>query len=370
MKLACSAIFASLALAGCVPTMKMREGPERERLVALVRQFCAAEQSADPDDTAPLLVASLRDMLERRAASGGAGKPLTSGDPKAACEPGRTWYLGGSRQFAEVRMGDRSDRLDLWRADQGRIGDILYGRKRRVGGRGFGSLRSELIAAVGERSAAAPPPPPALPDPACQPVGWNFAFVGTDTNVYRQGAAVRVTPMIDRMPSGTVEIPLRCTSGWRVTGPATLGADRTVVTIAPDAQPGAIVAVAFRHAGKPVELQFRVVAKDATVLTGRYTQQSLEGCAAHEPVRELEFQPENRFSVTFLPFESYRDYWGAYAFDSATGKLRLTVEGGNFVPSYLDLEGEAELSAGRLRLKDMFLGSRDDRPQSGCTYVF
>jgi hypothetical protein len=265
-------------------------------------------------------------------------------------------------------MGDRSDRLDLWRADQGRIGDVLYGRKRRVGGRSFGSLRAELIAEVGEQPV--PPPPPPLPDPECQPMGWHFAFVGTDTTVYRQGAVVKVTPSVDRSPAGTVEIPLRCTSGWRVTGPATLAADRTTVAIAPDAPPGAIVQVEFRHAGKPVELRFRVVAKDEIVLTGRYTQQSLEGCGGVEPVRELEFQPENRFSVTFMPFETYRDYWGSYAFDPATGRLRLTVGGGNFVPPNLDLEGEAEFAAGRLRLKDMFLGSRDGPSQSGCIYAF
>jgi hypothetical protein len=195
-------------------------------------------------------------------------------------------------------------------------------------------------------------------------MGWHFAFVGTDTTVYRQGAVVKVTPSVDRSPAGTVEIPLRCTSGWRVTGPATLAADRTTIAIAPDAPPGAIVqsnsaTPASRSSGNSGSSP-----KDAVVLTGRYTQQGLEGCVAREPVRELEFQPENRFSVTFMPFETYRDYWGTYSFDPATGKLRLTVDGGNFVPPNLDLEGEAELKAGRLRLKDMFLGSRDGPRQS------
>jgi hypothetical protein len=176
--------------------------------------------------------------------------------------------------------------------------------------------------------------------------------------------------MVDRSPAGTVEIPLRCTSGWAVTGPATLSPDRTSLTIAPDAPVGAIVQVLFRHLDKPVEARLRVVAKNEVVLTGRYTQRSLEGCHAPEPVRELEFRPENRFSVTFLPFETYQDYWGSYAFDPATKRLRLTVEGGNFVPANLDLEGEAELAGGRLRLTGLFLGSRDGAPQSGCTYVF
>jgi hypothetical protein len=365
MKLA-YALAACLALAACVPTMEMRDGPDRERLVEKVRQFCAAERSADPQDSHALFIASMQDMLARSAQFGAGGKALTSGDPKAACEPGRTWYLGGSRMFAEVRLADRSDRLDLWRGDQWKIRDVLYGRKRRLGERKVASLRAELIAEHGSE----PPPPPSPPDMSCLQPGYRFAFVGMDTTVYRQGAVVRLAPMVDRSPAGTDEIPLKCTSGWAVTGPATLGPDRKSLTIAADAPPGAIVLVRFYHEGKPVSTQFRVVAKDAVVLTGRYTQRSLEGCLAHEPVRELEFRAEYRFSVTFMPFETYRDYWGSYSFDPATKRIRLKVEGGNFVPPNLDLEGEAELADGRLRLKDLFLGSRDDAPQSGCTYVF
>lgn len=216
----------------------------------------------------------------------------------------------------------------------------------------------------------AEPALPALPDSQCYPPGAHFAFLSTDTKIYRQGAVVRLTPAVDISPAGTAELPLKCTSGWSVSGPAALSADRTKVTIAQDAPVGETVTVRFAYLGKPVEAGFRIVARDEIVLTGRRTQQSLEGCTAHEPVRELEFQPENRFSVTFLPFESYRDYWGTYSFDPATKRIRLTVEGGNFVPPNLDLEGEAELTGGRLRLKDLFLGSRHGAPQSGCTYVF
>lgn len=365
MKLPC-VVSSVLALAACVPTMEMRDGTDRERLVELVRQFCAAERSADRSDSHGLFVASMQDMLARSAPFGTDGRPLTSGDPKAACEPGRAWYLGGSRMFAEVRLAGHSDRLDVWRGDQWKIRDVLYGRKRRFGERKVASLRAELIAEHGSE----PPPPPPIPDTSCLQPDYHFAFVGMDTTVYRQGAVVRLTPMVDRSPAGTAELPLKCTSGWAVTGPATLSPDRKSLTIAPDAPPGAIVHVRFHHAGKPVSTQFRVVARDEIVLTGRYSQKSLEGCHGAEPVRELEFRPENRFSVTFMPFETYKDYWGSYSFDPATKQIKLKVEGGNSVPANLDLEGEAELAEGRLRLKDIFLGSRDGAPQSGCTYLF
>jgi hypothetical protein len=212
------------------------------------------------------------------------------------------------------------------------------------------------------------PPPP--PDTECLQPYYRFAFVATDTTIYRQGAVVRVIPTVDKAPAGTAELPLRCTTGWSVTGPATLGPDRTFVTIAPDAPPGSIVTVGYGYGGAPVEARFKVVARDEVVLTGRYSQRGLEGCSPAASVGELEFQPENRFAVTFTPFETYQDYWGSYSFDPATKRLRLTVEGGNFVPSNLDLEGEAEIAEGRLRLKDLFLGSRDGAPRSGCTYLF
>ncbi|HEX8064079.1 MAG TPA: hypothetical protein VF535_12805 [Allosphingosinicella sp.] len=365
MKLA-YVLSSALALAACVPTMEMREGPERERLVGLVRQFCAAERSADPFDSHRLFVDPMRDMLARSRNYGEGGRPLTSGDAKAACEPGRTWYLGGSRMFAEVRFADHSDRLDSWRSAGPEIGNVLYGRKRRVGGRSFSSLKAELIAEHGSE----PPPAPSPPDTSCLLPGYHFAFVGMDTTVYRQGSVVRLTPMVDRSPAGTDEIPLKCTSGWAVTGPAVLAADRKSLTNAPDAPAGSLVHVRFYHSGKPISAQFRVVSKDEIVLTGRYTQRSLEGCHASEPVGELEFRPDKRFSVTFVPFETYQDYWGTYAWDPDTGRLRLTVEGGNFVPPNLDLEGAAELKDGRLRLTDMFLGSRDGAPRPGCTYLF
>ncbi|HEX8525526.1 hypothetical protein [Allosphingosinicella sp.] len=228
-----------------------------------------------------------------------------------------------------------------------------------------------LTAARCPGPAPTPPPPPPQLDEECQPPGFHRAFVGSDTMIYRQGTSVRVTPMVDMAPFGTKAIPLRCTTGWSVTGPARLSADKTVLAVDPDAAPGSIVTVGFIHDGAPATLRFRVVGRDTVVLTGTRSQRSIEGCSVSDPIGELEFRGENRFSVTFYPFETYRDYWGSYSFDPATGALRLTVEGGNFIPMALDLEGRAEIADGRLVLTDMFLGSRHAYPPEGsCTYRF
>lgn len=228
-----------------------------------------------------------------------------------------------------------------------------------------------LLAAAGAAACRPEPPaPPPPPDVECEPPGYHFAFVETDTTIYRQGGVVRVTPMVNLAPAGTKEIPLRCTSGWKVTGPAALSPDRKSVVIDADAPVGSKVVVAFEHAGAPVARSLAVIGKDEVVLTGRWSQREITGCPVTEEVRELEFQPGNRFSVTFRPFESYRDYWGTYSFNPATGQLRLSVEGGNFIPPGLDLEGRAELSSGRLVLKDLFLGGRESYSETGCTYTF
>jgi hypothetical protein len=342
---------------------ELRAGPERERLVEVARLYCAAETSADPDDTSALFVDSIRASMDevsygyRRSDSGEAGG--------GACAPERTWYRGGSRTFVDVRRGDRTERLDFWDGVWPAIFDVVYLEPRRIEGEKVKSLRQELLVL-----ARAAPPAPVLPDRECVPEFYNFAFLETDTQVYRQGATVKLIPTFNMQPAGTRAMPVRCTSGWSVTGPATLSADRTSLTIAPDAPVGALVTVAFSHEGKPVRAQFKVIGKDELVLTGRYSQRAVEGCDIPDPVRELEFFPGDRFAVTFQPFETYRDYWGSFAFDQATGRIALKVEGGNSVPAGLDLEGEAKLESGALVLTGVFLGSRHGPPQQGCTYRF
>jgi len=233
-------------------------------------------------------------------------------------------------------------------------------------------LASLLLTAgcIGPRPEPTPPPP--APDPACYPMGGHHAFLDTDTRIYRQGATIRLTPRVNAAPFGTPEIPLRCTSDWTISGPAALSADRASLTIAPDAPVGSIVSVGFRRGEDPAVTRFRVIGRDEVVLTGARSQRGLDGCSGADTVGELEFSGENRFSVTFRPFESYRDYWGTYSYDTATKRLTMTVEGGNFVPSRLDLDGTAELGPDGLVLRGMFLGSREGffGAPPICTYRF
>jgi hypothetical protein len=201
----------------------------------------------------------------------------------------------------------------------------------------------------------------------------HFIFLDTDTTIYRQGATVRLTPRYDKAPAGTGEIPLHCTARWTLTGPARLARDHGSFTIDSDAPVGAEVAIGYRFGTETATRRFRVIGRDEIVLTGTRGQRSLERCDGLSPVRELIFAPGNHFSVTFAPFETYKDYWGGYSFDPATGALRFGVEDGNYVPPGLDLEGHARLDAGgRLILDGFYLGSQPPSPVpwANCRYTF
>lgn len=214
------------------------------------------------------------------------------------------------------------------------------------------------------------PPAPPAPDTTCLWPPDRHNFTEFSTPVFRQGATVAIRPKRDQMPAGYRDLPYECLSGWSIEGPAELSTDRRNLTIRPDAPPGSEIVLRYTVKGEPVVARLRVVARDAVVLTGRWGQIEAAGCESIEPVRELEFGPE-RFSVTFTPFESYKDYWGSYTFDPQDGALRLTVTGGNMVPPSLDLEGTVRIEDGHLVLENMFLGDRSGQvPEGGCRYRF
>jgi hypothetical protein len=85
-------------------------------------------------------------------------------------------------------------------------------------------------------------------------------------------------------------------------------------------------------------------------------------CGSAEPVSELIFEPGGHYSVTWLPFESYKDYWGAWRYNARTRVLTLTVDGGNYQPADRALSGEVSVDAHHLTLGAISLGS----PQHGA----
>jgi hypothetical protein len=110
------------------------------------------------------------------------------------------------------------------------------------------------------------------------------------------------------------------------------------------------------------------------VLTGFWSQESVDchGPVPRDPLRELRFNSEGGFAVTFVPFEVRQDYWGQVEFDPAAGRIGFSVERGNTVPANLMLKGQVRVeNDNQLLIDGVYFGGLDVAPPAGgCSYVF
>jgi hypothetical protein len=56
-------------------------------------------------------------------------------------------------------------------------------------------------------------------------------------------------------------------------------------------------------------------------------------------IGELHFHTKG-FSITYNPFETYKDYWGSYTMDNSQTEIRITVDGGNKLPEFPKATGD------------------------------
>jgi hypothetical protein len=224
----------------------------------------------------------------------------------------------------------------------------------------------------------APPPPIAIeaPTPAaadCAAIDAPRTRLVVQQRPARPGATLSIGAVTG--PWAMESVPARCLTDWRVSSAAvTLSADHERLTVAADATPGETVEISALMAGRRVTVSVRMVGATEISLTGYWSQKAVDcagGRQPSEPVRELHFDDKGGYSVTFTPFESYKDYWGAFALDAATGDLVMTYDGGNRGADGLDLAGKASLGEGdQLVLDGVFLGDRQDPVTRSCRYVF
>jgi hypothetical protein len=184
--------------------------------------------------------------------------------------------------------------------------------------------------------------------------------------------AMSRTPLAPREP-----LPAGCrVSRWSV--PA--GSHATIdaggrLQLSRYAKPGDELVVTVDVAGRTLRQEVHVIDPRPNPIAGAWTQSSPAQCtgasaAAAEPVRELIIRRDGRFSATFVPMHAYKDYWGVYTYDRASGALNMRTVGGNHVPPRLDLAGTARVANGQLTLRGMWLGDREAAAARTCTYVF
>jgi hypothetical protein len=233
------------------------------------------------------------------------------------------------------------------------------------------------LVAVRPALAAKPPLTGAALTQACEEAKGEVYRLQLSPETIRQGATLRVgvTSLGRNNPWGA-SVPNACLTGWKVSEPklARLSGDHTQLVIAATAPVGATFTLSARTGGKTTSAAFVVVAKDAVVLTGYWSEVGEPACPVGEtPLRELHFTADGKFEATWTPFERYIDYWGDFAFNAATGALVMTPTGGNRRPVDADLSGRATLDPdGDLRLEGMFMGSPGSGAPTaaGCPLVF
>lgn len=216
---------------------------------------------------------------------------------------------------------------------------------------------------------------PQEPRPDCAAFASDRVMIIANPEVARQGQTLSLRAYSPRLNEASVTIPLVCLSDWRIApeGAAAL-TDDGGLAIAPDAPAGQTLTVGATAPSGFASWETRIVGANEIVLTGFWRQVDVtcpQGGTPSEPVRELEFTALGGFSVTFQPFETYRDYWGKITFDAGGGMLSLEVEDGNYRPSGAILSGRATLEGSRLTLDGFNLGDRAaTRPVTPCRYVF
>lgn len=169
-------------------------------------------------------------------------------------------------------------------------------------------------------------------------------------------------------------VPMPVSAAW-TTAPASgaqIDRDRGVLTIEPATPGGTVFTVSAvvdggRHT---VKSEVFVFTPETNPLLGFWREEAQRTCGTGEevvpdlPIAELVFSADGTFAVTWIPFESYIDYWGTYTFDLTRGTLDLVVTGGNTIPPDVDGQGGFAFDAtGRLVFTDLWLGT--PRPGSG-----
>ena len=162
-------------------------------------------------------------------------------------------------------------------------------------------------------------------------------------------------------------VPVAAAATWSITPAAGARIDPSsgILSIESDTPSGSVFTVRAAVEGERhvVETQVNVFTPAANPLIGFWREEVQLACesgteiAPEEAIEELIFFADGTFAVTWVPFESYQDYWGTYTFDLEQGTLELTVTGGNTIPPDVDGDGFFALDATGLVLSELWLGT-------------
>ncbi|HJW94507.1 MAG TPA: hypothetical protein VJ901_12890 [Thermoanaerobaculia bacterium] len=161
---------------------------------------------------------------------------------------------------------------------------------------------------------------------------------------------------------------------------ATIDPDNGYLTIAPNApaRTSFRVYADIEHGRRIVSADVWIDTPKSNPLLGNWRQVS-DSCSFVTPGHQIElltFRGNGSFSVTWVPFEVYNDYWGFYTFDRPAGHLSLGIRSGNYVPPAFAGDGQYAITekdgVRTLTMRNIYFGPRYDeaiRPVTPLTCV-
>lgn len=169
----------------------------------------------------------------------------------------------------------------------------------------------------------------ACPDPGAG-AGGMLLWDGVESFV--PGTTIPLVPLHATMPGSVEALDPGCLRDVEVVPPDAGQIVRedglVALRVAGDAPLGEVFRVRARYREQSLSGRFSVFDPELSPLVG-YWRQDPTGCAPGSDIRELVFSADGTFSVTWEPFEAYKDYWGNWHYDTASGWLELTLVSGN-----------------------------------------
>ncbi|MES3023239.1 MAG: hypothetical protein V4857_16865 [Pseudomonadota bacterium] len=168
-------------------------------------------------------------------------------------------------------------------------------------------------------------------------------------------------------PGYIEDVPQACVDAWEIDTTPHAAVDKNgLIKIQAGAPDGTLITVTAVVGDERVSGKVRAFDASRHPLRGSWKQVGEHPCDAtveripYDPIMELVFDAGGRFSVTQRPFESYKDYWGEYSHDVASGAVTFSNTKGNKVPPDLQLQGSAKVAGNELVLNDVVLWPAPD----------
>jgi len=171
---------------------------------------------------------------------------------------------------------------------------------------------------------------------ACPEFGSGGYLFNIDKKSVKIGGRFELRPYFTERPGSFEPLSPACLSNIKVSDPGFGSVEKAdnhkvLIQVSDNAETGSLVYITASYLTQSVIGRYTAYDPAATPLIGRWSQDKAN-CEPGSHIEELIFSADGTFSVTWQPFESYKDYWGQFEYGPETGGLTLNVEAGNAIP--------------------------------------